>query len=193
MRKLLRPILSLGLCVALTLIPMSAAADSVTIAQGAMLHARQALERYGASGEPLLQYFELWMDASRVTQRQLAEDGRTLSWAYSDGVSHLAWDDGTLAARKIEASAVFLMDYTVLKVGFDAETGMPGQVYAGRPCTVILLEDNVNGEEWLKLYLDDETGFVLFCEAPIFRLRTALMETLPTDETRLTPPAGLVF
>ena len=193
MRKLLRYILVLGMCVSLMLIPMSAPADSMKIAQGSMLHARQVLERYDASGEPLLQYFELWMDASRVAQRQLAEDGRTLSWSYSDGVSHLAWDDGTLAARKNEASAVFIMDYPLLKAGFDAQTEVSGQVYAGRPCTAILLEDNVNEEEWLKLYLDDETGFVLFCEAPLLRLRTALMETLPTDEARLTPPAGLVF
>ncbi len=193
MRKLLRPILSLGLCLALSLISISLASDGMTIAQGTMLHAQQVLERYDASGEPLLQYIELWMDASRVAQRQLGEDGRTLSWAFSDGASHLVWDAKTLAARKTEANAAFLMDYDVLKTGFDAETRVPGQVYAGRPCTAILLEDNVNEEEWLKLYLDDETGFVLFCEAPLLRLRTALMETLPTDETRLTPPAGLVF
>ena len=45
----------------------------------------------------------------------------------------------------------------------------------------------------LLLFLDDETGFVLLCEAPLFRLRTALLETLPVDDARLTPPDGLLY
>ena len=193
MRKLHSPLLLLGLCVSLILISLSVPAGSGTIARGAMLHARQILERYDTSGEPLLQYLESWMDASRVTQRELKEDGRTLSYAYSDGTAHLVWDAETLKAEKLAESRVFLPDYAAFKAGFSAETALSGQTYAGRPCTAILLEDPENDEDWLKIYLDDETGFVLFCEAPLFRLRTSSLETLPLDESRLTPPDGLLF
>jgi hypothetical protein len=193
LRKPIRSIPALGLCGLLLLANLSALAANATITQGTMLHAQQVLERYSASGEPLLQYFELWLDASRITQRELGADGQPLSYVYSGGTAHLAWDADTLKADKLQESQVFLLDYTLLEAGFSVGTALSGQTYAGRPCTVTLLIDPENNEDWLKVYLDDQTSFVLFCEAPLFRLRTALLETLPTDEVLLTPPAGLVF
>ncbi len=193
MRKPIRSILALGLCGFMLFAHLSALAADVTIAQGAMLHARQVLERYDASGEPLLQYLELWMDASRMMQREVGVNGKPVSCAFSSGDGHLAWDAETLKAEKSEESRVFLPVYTDLKSGFKNETALPGQTYAGRPCTAVLLEDPGNDEDWLKVFVDEQTGFVLFLEAPLFRLRTALLEELPADESLLSPPDGLVY
>ncbi len=89
--------------------------------------------------------------------------------------------------------AVFLPDYPALKAGFGRETAVPGQSYAGRACTAVLLDDSDLDADWLRVFVDDETGFVLLCEAPLFRLRTALLETLPVDDARLMPPDGLLY
>lgn len=196
MKKKNRLIIILVLCCVLLIAPAAGAAstlDGITVARGMMLHARQALERYDASGQPLLQYYELWADASRAMQREVNQDGTVLSWSYSGPGEHLSWTPDTLKAVKPEESTVFFPNYAALKAGFATKTEVPGQAYAGRPCTAVLLEDKENEEDWLKLYLDDETGFVLFCEASLFRLRTALLETLPADEAHLTPPDGLIF
>lgn len=168
-------------------------AGGFLVKPGTLLHAQQALERYGAAGEPVLQYFETWMDASSRLQREVGEDGRPLSYAFSGDGKHLAWEAGTLNAARLDESAVFLLDYEALKGGFGNQTAVPGQVYAGRSCMSVLLEDTKNKEDWLKIYLDDDTGFVLFCQAPLFRLRTFLLEALPLDDSLLTLPDGLSY
>ena len=64
--------------------------------------------------------------------------------------------------------------------------------YAGRTCELYLLS-NGNPDEWVKIYVDKQTGCVLFCDAPLFRLRTALLEELPLDNSLFSEPRGLVF
>ena len=195
MKKKNRLIRFLALCGVLLMLPaaMIHARGDISIGQGTMLHAQQALERYGVQGEPILQYLELWMDASRRLQREVGEDGQALSGAFSGDQEYLAWEADTLKAVRLEGSKVFLPDYTRLKDDFDKVTPVSGQTYAKRACTAILLEDSGHEEDWLKIYLDDETGFVLFCEAPLFRLRTSLLEVLPAEDRLLMPPVGLIF
>lgn len=158
-----------------------------------MLHAQQALERYDASGQPILQFLELWMDGQHLMQAEVSLVGQTLSYTWSSENEHLSWAADTLKAVRGEESLAFLPDFAALQASFDQRTELSGQSYAGRACSVILLEDAAHEEDWLKIYRDEETGFVLFCEAPLFRLRTSLLEILPIDEHLLTPPAGLVF
>ena len=196
MKRKRRRVLSLVLSAAILWLPAACLADALgglSIPQGMMIHARQALERYDASGEPLLHYIELWTDGSRLLQREVGADGALLACAFSGPEGHLTWQPDTLKASRLEASAVFLPDYPALKAGFSVEAAVPGQMYAGRPCTPLLLDDSRNEADWLRVFLDDETGFVLLCEAPLFRLRTALLETLPADDARLTPPDGLLY
>ena len=194
-RKWMRA-LSLVLSAAMLCLPaasLASALGSLTIPPGMMIHARQALERYNASGEPLLSYLERWADGSRALQWEVGADGTILSCVFTGPDGHLAWQPDTLKASRPEASAVFLPDYPALKAGFGRETAVPGQVYAGRACTAVLVDDSDHDADWLRVFLDDETGFVLLCEAPLFRLRTALLETLPVDDARLTPPDGLLY
>lgn len=186
MKKIKQTLLSLAL-LGILLLPYSCKAD-LLVPEGMMLHAQQVLERYDAQGEPLLQYLELWMDGERSLQRGLGVDGQPFNYVLSSEDGHIAWASDTLKAERTDTGGVFLPDYETLKTEFTLETTAPGQTYAGRACAVVLLEDPKNEEDWLKLYLDDETGFVLFCEAPLFRLRTALLEMQPLDESRLTPP-----
>ena len=196
MKREWKRVFCLALSAVLLLAPAACLADilgGLTIPRGVMIHARQALERYDASGEPLLSFFELWTDGSRAFQREVSADGTILSCAFTGPDGHLAWQPDTLQASRPEASAVFLPDYPALKAGFSVEAAVPGQMYAGRPCTPLLLDDSRNEADWLRVFLDDETGFVLLCEAPLFRLRTALLETLPADDARLTPPDGLLY
>ena len=196
MKKKWRRVLGLVLSAALLCLPAACLADALgglTIPPGMMIHARQALERYDASGEPLLSYFELWADGSRALQWEVGADGALLSCAFSSPEGHLAWQPDAMEASRPEASAVFLPDYPALKAGFVRETAVPGQSYAGRACTAVLLDDSDHDTDWLRIFVDDETGFILLCEAPLFRLRTALLETLPVDNARLTPPDGLLY
>lgn len=188
-------IVTLCVCGAL-LMPQAAKAagtGGILVKPGTMLHAQQALERYDAAGDAVLQYYETWMDSSRRLQREVREDGQALSYAFSGEGKHLVWEADTLKAAAEEESSVFLPDYAALKAGFGMETAVGGQLYAGRPCTAVLLENPGKDEDWIKIYLDDETGFVLFCQAPLFRLRTSVLETLPMDSRLLTPPDGLSF
>ena len=186
---------TLCLCGAL-LMPFGAGADDaggILIKPGTLLHAQQALERYDATGEPVLQYFETWLDASRMLQREVGADGHPLSYAFSGEGKHLAWEADTLKAVVMEESGVFFPDYAVLKTGFGMETAVKNQLYASRPCTSVFLENPENEGDWLKIHLDDETGFALFCQAPLFRLRTSVLESLPADERLLTPPDALSY
>ena len=191
-----RRVLSLALSAAMLWLPaasLAGALGGLTIPPGMMIHARQVLERYDASGEPLLSYFELWADGSRALQWEVREDGALLACAFSGPRGHIIWQPDTMEASRPEASAVFLPDYPALKAGFGRETAVPGQSYAGRACTAVLLDGSDLDADWLRVFLDDETGFVLLCEAPLFRLRTALLETLPVDDARLMPPDGLLY
>ena len=196
MKRKWRRVLSLALSAAMLWLPavcLAGALGGMAIPRGMMIHARQALERYDASGEPMLSYFELWSDGSRVLSREVGADGALLACAFSGPRGHIIWQPDTLKASRLDASAVFLPDYQALKAGFGRETAVPGQMYAGRACTAVLLDDSDLDADWLRVFVDDETGFVLLCEAPLFCLRTALLETLPVDDARLTPPDGLLY
>lgn len=181
MKKNKRLILMLALCGVFFVFAsvMAQPAEETRIEPGTMLHAQQVLERYGIDQEPRLQYLELWMDEASLIQREVDEDGQILSYAYSSEDGHLVWEGDTLKTEDTQVIRLFMLDYLSLKSGFEKETTVTGQTYAARPCTLVLLENPSDQDGWVKVYLDDETGFVLFCEAPLFRLRTALFEILP--------------
>lgn len=135
-------------------------------------------------------------------QREIAQSGAALRYAYRgpDGVA--AWGPDRAVSPATESSPnpgdipqppapPFLADYAALKTQFARETIVEAQEYAGRACFVSLLENSEDGDAWIKAYVDDETGFVLFLDAPLFRLRTALLEVMPLDDALLTPPQGV--
>jgi hypothetical protein len=158
---------------------------------GKMLHLQQVLERYDADGNAVAQYLELWLTKDTGRCVEMDSDGKEISVAMDTGKSHLLYDSATLKAEKSSASLVFTVGFDSMKKAYPKlKTSNDGQ-YAGRACTLYLM-DNGKEDEWVKLYVDKETGYVLLCDAPTFRLRTALIEELPTDNSLFAEPKNLI-
>lgn len=162
------------------------------VEEGKMIYARQVLEHYDAKGNAVPQYYELWAVQGKSAYRELNANGEEVVTALDSGNRHIAFSSGTGEAVKSRRSRVFLLDFNALKRNYPVETVNEGQKYVGRDCTVHLLENN-DGDDWLKIYRDSETGLVLFCDAPLFVLKTASVEILPTDPEKFSEPQGLDF
>ncbi len=143
--------------------------QSLSIQNDMMIHARQVLERYDAKGNSVPQYFEIWATAKQSMCIELDENGKEIMTAID--------------------SKVFMLDYQSLKENYFKDTVLKNQEYVDRECTVHLME-NGGSDDWLKLYIDSETSFVLFCDAPLFKLKTADLEVVPFDENIFSEPAG---
>lgn len=168
----------------------SARYPELDIKEGDMIYARQVLMHYDAAGNAVPQYFELWAVPGKSAGRELSGDGKEIRTFLDSGSRHTAFNSGTGKALKLQYNKVFMLDYEALKKVYPQETVNESQEYVGRNCTVYLLE---NDDDWLKIYRDSETGFVLFCDALLFTLKTASFEILPADPEKFTEPEGLDF
>ncbi len=178
---------------ALALGGYTGAADAkagVKFPPGKLLHLKQVVERYDANGNAVPQYLELWLtkDAGRCVE--LDAQGNALSVALDAGRGHIFYDTATLKAVRQEESAVFTVGFKAMQAAYPRQTAANGGEYAGRDCMLYLLE---NAEDWVKLYVDRSTGYVLLCDAPTFRLKTALIEETALDAALFEAPEGLVF
>lgn len=166
---------------------------TTAIPNNKMLHSKQVLEHYNAVGDPQLQYYEVWTYQDRsLTNEVNVADGSLLTTAIDTKNKHIKFDPVSKKAENLKKSISFSLNYLELKKGFANETKVENQMYASRDCTVHLLSNN-NEDDWIKLYIDNETGFILFCDAPLFRLRTAILEVLPYDEKLFQVPTDLIY
>jgi hypothetical protein len=164
----------------------------IRISKGAMLHVQQVLERYDANGNPVPQYLELWLTEEMGRCTELDAEGNEIAVALDTGSEHLTYDTKTLAARKTDKSMIFFLNFDAMKKTYPHLQASSDGTYAGRDCTFYLMETD-DGEDWVKLYVDKETGYVLLCDAETFRLRTALIEEEPENGDLLLVPDGLKF
>lgn len=162
------------------------------VKSGNMLHLKQVLEHYDASGQPVPQYYELWLADKKGLCIELDKKGDEIRRTMDNGDKHVIYDSKTRAAEKYDFSQMFILDFKILKSLYPETVQADDQQYAGRDCAIYLLE-NHRDEEWLKLYMDKGTGYVLFCDAPLFRLRTAEMKVLPVDDKLFTIPSDITY
>lgn len=162
----------------------------IQFTKGNMLHLQQVLERYDAAGNPVPQYLELWLTADQGRGSELNEDGQEIAVALDTGKKHLYWDAATLQAEEGKESRLFVVTLAAMKKAYPKVKATNDGTYAGRDCTFYLM-DTGNAEEWAKLYVDKQTGYVLLCDAETFRLRTKLIEDVPVDKSLFSAPEGL--
>lgn len=158
-----------------------------------MLHVRQVLEHYDASGKPDPQYYELWLANKKGLCVELDKNGNELGRVLDTDGGHIAYDLKTRRAVKYDFNRIFTLDFETLKSSFSNMTQADDQQYAGRKCAIYLMENDSGSEEWIKVYMDRETGYVLLCDAPLFRIRTALLEVLPIDNRLFKAPSDIVY
>ncbi len=182
--------MALALSFALLLAGCTSGRSEIQFTKGNMLHAQQVLERYDANGNPLPQYLELWLtkEAGRCTE--INEDGLEIAVALDTAKEHLYWDAITMDGEKSGESRMFLVSFDAMKKLYPKIRTQNDGVYAGRDCRLYRM-DTGNEQEWVKLYVDKATGFVLLCDSETFRLRTRLLEDIPLDEGLFDAPAGL--
>ncbi len=160
--------------------------------EGKTLHAKQVLERYDADQQPVAQYLEMWVAPPMAVCHEMDAGGKVLSISLDNADGHIQYDAETMEARKSGAAAVFHVNFQRLKNAYAKATAQGELTYAGRDCIAWLLESN-DEDDWVKAYVDQQTGWVLLCDAPLFRLRTASVELLGADAKRFETPAGLKF
>ena len=170
----------------------TSALENATAQKSKMLHLKQVLDRYDASGQPVPQYYELWIALPKGLAKELDSGGKTLSVALDTGSGHIQYDAVTMEARKSDITAVFYVNFESLKSAYAKTTAQGKLDYAGRRCISWLME-NTTGDDWAKAYVDEETGWVLLCDAPLFRLRTASFELVAEDAQLFTAPDGLKY
>jgi hypothetical protein len=164
----------------------------IRISKDAMLHAQQVLERYDADGDPVPQYLELWLTDEMGRCAELDAEGNEIAVALDTGSENLTYDAKTLEAQKPGKSMIFILRFGAMKKMYPRLQASNDGTYAGRDCTFYLMETD-DGDDWVKLYVDKETGYVLLCDAETFRLRTALMEEVPENGDLFLVPSGLNF
>jgi hypothetical protein len=187
--------LALTLASALALGGCAGPADAfsgIKFASGKMLHLQQVLEHYDANGSPVPQYLELWLVKGRARCEELDNSGNILNVALDTGKSHITFNVSSHEAQKQDKSGVFAVSLAGMKKAYPKVSKQNDGTYAGRACDFYLLGDG-NTDEWVKLYVDKATGCVLLCDAPLFRLRTALLEELPVDGSLFSEPHNLVY
>lgn len=160
--------------------------------EGNMLHFKQILEHYDVNGDPVPQYFEFWLTKDLGKCIELDEEGNYIRVTLDDGKRHIQYDPLTLEAVKAPRSFLFVINYASMVELYPEETYYEQGEYLDRSC-FFYLNENTAEEQWIKMYVDESTGYTLFSENENFRLRTALFEEIPLDEDLFRSPDGLDF
>jgi|GEM_PF-803594 len=163
------------------------------LSEGKMLHAKQVVEFYNENSESVPRYYELWIAKDKAFCRELDKNGNTLEKILDDGDIHISYQPVTLKAIKHETSRVFVLSPEKLadmeSYGVKLEESYK---YCKRPCRVYSMS-NGKAEEELRLYMDEETGYLLFCDSPLFCVKTALLEVLPYAADLFRVPEGIKY
>ena len=185
-------VLTWAVAAALLLAGCGESRPDIRFPSGSMLHLQQVLERYDADGEAVPQYLELWLTQDKGRCSELDKDGREIAVALDSGREHLYWDAATLEGERSGESRLFVISLSSMKKLYPTLRVQNDGIYAGRDCDLYQL-DTGNTEQWVKLYVDKATGYVLLCDAETFRLRTKLIEAVPADEKLFSAPEGITI
>ena len=159
---------------------------------GKMVHLKQVVDHTDSNNQTVVQYFETWLAQDMALSIELDSDGNDLRVALDAEKKHISYDVQSLEARLYEFSQIQAIILSNVKSSYFKTTLIEEKEYAGQNCQVYLLENGVD-DDWVRIYVDKETGCVLFCEAPFFRIRTANVEVLETDESLFSVPSDLVY
>lgn len=179
-------------CSGITKFLHRSASGGFAVKDGKILHVKQVLENYDNLGQSLPQYYELWLADKKGLCVEIDIKGNEIMSMMDTDDMHIAYDSKTKEAVKYNFSQIFILDFKALKSSYSKTTQADDCQYVERNCSVYLLE-NDNSDEWMKLYVDKETGFVLLCDAPLFRIRTALLEVIPMDGKLFTVPSDIKY
>lgn len=173
------------------ILPQEPAAE-FSVGSNDMLHVKHVLEHYDASGQPIPQYFELWVADKKALCIELNENGDEMGRTLDMDDMHIAYDSTDHSAVKYDSSRIFMLNFESLRSVSSDMIQADDQRYAERTCAIYLLENDDNND-WIKVYVDSETGYVLLCDAPLFRMRTALFEVVPIDNRLFEVPSDIVY
>lgn len=163
------------------------------LSQKKMLHLKQVIEYYDAAGEPIPRYFELYVAAGEKYAFELDTSGNVIQKYLETKKLHISFDPATLKAMKYQSSPIILPDLSMLVKGKDVQITEEGPYeYAGQSCQAYMISTG-NTEDDIRVYLDSATGFLLFCDAPLFCLKTAEIEILDYEGSFFAIPDDLIY
>ncbi len=164
-----------------------------TLSGDKMLHLKQVVELYDEQGSPVPHYYEMWIAKDKAYCRELDKEGKTLQKLQDDGKLHISYDPIELKAVKHDSSRILALNPGALEDMKDYGVASEEDYeYCKRACRAYSMS-NGRDEEELRLYVDKETGYVLFCDAPLFCIKTAFFEVLPYDAAMFNIPEGIKY
>ena len=159
---------------------------------GKMVHLKQVVEHTDSNSQTVVQYFETWLARDKAMSIELDSDGNDLRVGLDTGRKHISYDAQSLEAGRFECSQIQSINLSNIKSSYYRITLIEEKDYAGQNCKVYLMENGEN-DDWIRIYIDEETGCVLFCDAPFLRIRTAEVEVLETDDSLFSAPSDLIY
>ncbi|HEX3029439.1 MAG TPA: hypothetical protein VHT34_09075, partial [Clostridia bacterium] len=145
----------------------------VIFSKSQMFHIKQVVEFYDGQGNPLPHYYELWIYKDRALAYELDSEGNILKRIQDEDDLHITYQPDTFKAEKHKVSQIFSLSTDALaNMNNYTVTAGESYEYCDRSCHVYGMS-NQNETDDLRLYIDDQTGYVLFCDAPLFSLKTA--------------------
>ena len=153
-----------------------------------MLHLRQVIEYYDSEGKPVPRYFELFVAKGIQKSTELDSEGNEMQIYLDKQNEHISYDPVSLAKQNYEANPLILPDLALFaKDKALTITKESCYEYAGQSCASYMIS-NGNPQDDIRVYLDDATGFILFCDAPLFCIKTASIEVIPYDAAYFKVP-----
>jgi hypothetical protein len=163
------------------------------LSQNKMLHLKQVIEYYDSTGNPIPRYFELFIAKGEKTAFELDTDGNIIQVYQDNKKQHISFDPVTLKAQKYQSNTIISPDLSMLAKDKDLQvTGEGPYEYAGQSCQAYMISDG-NADDDVRIYLDSATGFLLFCDAPLFCIKTADIEVLPYEGSHFGIPDDLKY
>ncbi|MCX7773932.1 MAG: hypothetical protein N2376_12555 [Clostridia bacterium] len=156
-------------------------------------HARQVVESYDENGTPLPRYFEVWVSREEALCKEYDAEGNVLRVQLDSKDNHISYDPQSLKAEKTDVSTIIALNLAKGLSSKDYKSKDGGAyTYCGRTCSVYTLENGTEADA-VRMYIDSKTGFVLFCDAPLFCIKTASFEVIPYEKELYAIPDQLEF
>ncbi len=158
-----------------------------------MFHIKQVIEFYDAQNNPIPRYFELFVAKDQRICHELDSDDNTIQIMIDIKDTYLSYNPGTLEAEKHESSPILSLDFAkMLNMTEYKVTAGESYEYCGRTCRVYGISNGDDTED-LRLYIDEETGSILFCDAPLFCIKTFSFEIIDYKAGFFELPDGLKY
>lgn len=161
--------------------------------QDKMLHLKQVVEYYDADGNPLPRYIELYAAQDKMTAFELDADGNVVQVIQDTKKKHLSYDLTSLKAVEYKTSQIISLNLLKFPNNKDSSIKDEGTYqYIERKCHSYTISNGKEDDD-VYLYIDNKTGYVLFCDAPMFCIKTASIEILPYDSGYFAIPDDLIY